>query len=116
MKREPFGVQVGQFHAAKLGAPDARRVKEFQHGPVTQPSGSFTSGTASNRSTSGQRQHGLGQALFHPGQLHFAGRVVQDDILPGQPAKEVLERAERLRCVLQPRRWPSALVQRQSQR
>jgi hypothetical protein len=30
-----LGVEVGQFETAKLGAPQARRVKQFEHGPVT---------------------------------------------------------------------------------
>ena len=74
------------------------------------PSGSATSGTASSRSTSRQREHFLGQPFFHPGQFQLAGRVVQDDVLPGEPAEEVLEDAQRLRCVLQPSRWPLGLV------
>ena len=58
------------------------------------PSGSLTSGTASNRSTSGSVSTSWGSRFSMPGQFHFAGRVVNEDVLPGQPAKEVFEAAQ----------------------
>ena len=94
MQRAPLGVHVGKLDAAKLGAADARRVKHFQHGAVTdaQRIGHVRHGEQPFHF--GQGQHGLGPPLFPPGQFHLAGRVVQDDILPRHPAKEVLERAQ----------------------
>ena len=56
------------------------------------PSGSVTSGTASSRSTSRERERFLRQPFFHARQFQLAGRVVQDDVLPGEPAEEVFER------------------------
>ena len=104
VQRAPLGVHVGKLDAAKLGAADARRVKHFQHGAVTdaQRIGHVRHGEQPFHF--GQGQHGLGQPLFHPGQFQFTGRVVQDDIAAGQPAEEVLERAEvfALRAPAQP--------------
>jgi hypothetical protein len=104
VERAPFGVHVGQVNAAKLGAPDARRVKHFQHGAVAdaQRIGHVRHGQQPFHF--GQCQHGLRQPLFHPGQFHLAGRVVQDDILPRHPAEKIFERAEpvALRAPAQP--------------
>ena len=81
------------------------------------PSGSATSGTASSRSTSASVSTSCGSRFSMPGQFQLAGRVVQDDVLPRQPAEEVFEDAQpvALRAPAQAAgRW--ALVQRQSQR
>ena len=94
VQRAPLGVHVGQVNAAKLGAPDAGRVKHFQHGAVAdaQRVGHVRHGEQPFHF--GQCQHGLGQPLFHPWQFHLAGRVVQDDILPRHPAEKIFERAQ----------------------
>ena len=89
-----FGVQVGQLQAAQFGAAHARRVKQFQHGPVADAERVGHIGHGQQFFDLSQGQHFLGQPLFHPGQFQFAGRVVQDDILPGEPAEEVFQDTE----------------------
>jgi len=104
MERAPFSVQVGQFQAAKLGAPDARRVKKFQHRPVADAEGIGHVRHGQQFFDFRQGEHFLGQPLFHPGQFQFAGRIVQDDILSGEPAAKILEDAQAvaLRAPAQP--------------
>ena len=58
-----------------------------------------------------------GRRFSMPGQFQLAGRIVQDDVLPGEPAEEVLERCPSgCAACSSPSRCPLALVQRQSQR
>ncbi|MEI6193216.1 MAG: hypothetical protein WCS42_02680 [Verrucomicrobiota bacterium] len=87
VQRAVLGVHIGQINAAKLGAPDAALVKNFQHRPVedAQRIGHVRHGEQPFHFE--QCQHGLGQPFFWPGQFHFAGRVVRDDILPRHPAE-----------------------------
>ena len=85
---------VGQFNAAKFGAPDARRVKQFKHGAVAHAERVAHVGHGQQPFDFGRGERFLGQPPFHPGQFQFAGRVVQDDIAAGEPAKEILECAE----------------------
>ena len=70
------------------------QVKHFQHGAVTdaQRIGHVRHGEQPFHFRQGQ--HGLGRSLFHPGQFHLAGRVVQDEHPAASPTRRVLERAQ----------------------
>ena len=80
------------------------RVKQFQHGPVAHAQRIGHVRHGEQPFDFRQRQHVLRQPFFHAGQFHLAGRVVQDDILPGQPAEEIFEHAQpvALRAPAQP--------------
>ena len=93
MQRAPLGVEAGQFQAAKLGAAQTARVKEFQDGPVAHAQRVGHVGHGHEAVDFGQRQHFLVQSLFRPGQLQLAGRIGQEDVLPGEPSEPVLEAA-----------------------
>ena len=94
MKRAPVGIEVGEIEAAKLGAAQAGRVKEFEHGPVAQTQRVAHVGDGQQFFNSGQGEHILGQALLGPGQLQLAGGVVDDHVLPGDPPEKILEDAQ----------------------
>ena len=72
--------------------PSSKRVRAWPG--RARPAGRPRSGTARSRSTSAEREHFLRQPFFHARQFQLAGRVVQDDVLPGEPAKEVFEDAQ----------------------
>ena len=94
VKRAAFGVHVGEFQPAKFGAPQARRVKQFEHGAIAHAERIAHVGDGQQLFDFGERQHFLGQTLLRSRQFKLARGIVQDDILPGEPAEEVFERAE----------------------
>jgi hypothetical protein len=97
-QRAPLGVEVGLLQLAKLGSAQPARVKEFQHGPVAHAQRVGHVRDDQQAVQFAGRERLLGQAFLHAGQFQLAGRIVQEDV------------PKRLRCVLQPRRWPLGLV------
>ena len=73
-----------------------RRVKQFEHGPVAHAQRIGHVGHGQKPFDFREREHFLRQAFLHAGQFQLAGRVVQDDVLPGQPAKVILEDAQQV--------------------
>ena len=81
--------EVAEFRTAQTAT-----VKEFKQGAVshTERVGDIEDGE--QRCDLRERERRRGQALFHAGQFKFAGGVVQDDVLSGEPAEPVLEGAQ----------------------
>lgn len=91
VQRAAFRVHVGQLQTAEFGAPDARRVKQFQHGAVAHAERIVHVGDGQQLFHLGLGQHVLGQLFFRAGHFQFAGRVVDDDVLAGEPAEPAFE-------------------------
>ncbi|OQC18328.1 MAG: hypothetical protein BWX54_02449 [Verrucomicrobia bacterium ADurb.Bin018] len=93
-ERAPLGVEVGEFEAAEFGAAQAATVKEFEHRAIAHAERIGDVGHGEQRLDLAESQRRRGQALFHARQFQLAGRIVEDDVLFGEPAEEVLEHAQ----------------------
>ena len=75
-----------------------------------KPSGLAMSGCCEHLLGFLRREHVFGQAVFHPRQDQLGSRIVQQIILPRQPAEEDLDGAQ-ARCSAcgRPSGWPLLL-------
>lgn len=86
-ERAALAVQVVELQVDQLGAADSRRVKRLQHGAVAQTQRLVDVGHEHYSLGFRFAQHRSGQTLLDLRHVEVGGRVVQDVIVPDQPAE-----------------------------
>ena len=89
-----LGVDVVHLQVQQLHAPHAGAVEHFEHGSVAHAGGGAEIGHREHDLGLLDRQDVLWQALLHPRQFEVGRRVVENEVLPGQPLEPGADRRD----------------------